>query len=73
MMGFHQSALHPVRLIGISLSGFHEDCASGQMSLFDQMEAGVKNDKNERIDKAMDKIRGKHGSEKITFAALVKK
>jgi hypothetical protein len=33
----------------------------------------VKNDKNELIDKAMDKIRSKHGSEIITFAALVKK
>ena len=65
--------LHSVRLIRISLSGFDEDCSSGQMSLFDQMEDNVKNDKNERIDKAMDKIRSKHGSEMITFAALVKK
>jgi DNA polymerase IV len=64
---------HSVRLIGISLSGFHEDCSSGQMSLFDQTENNVQSDKNERIDKAMDKIRNKHGSEKITFAALVKK
>ena len=65
--------LHPVRLIGISLSGFDEDCTSGQLLLFDQMEDHVKNDKNERIDKAMDEIRNKHGSEIITFAALVKK
>lgn len=65
--------LHPVRLIGISLSGFQEDCFSDQMSLFDQMEENVKNDKNELIDKAMDKIRSKHGHEIITFAALVKK
>ena len=64
---------HSVRLIGISLSGFDEACSSGQMSLFDQMESNMKNDKNERIDKAMDIIRGKHGSGKITFAALVKK
>jgi DNA polymerase-4 len=64
---------HSVRLIGISLSGFHEESSSGQLSLFDQMEYNVKNDKNERIDKAMDEIRNKHGSEKITFAALVKK
>ena len=62
-----------VRLIGISLSGFHEDCSAAQLSLFDQMKDNVKDDKNERIDKAMDKIRNKHGSEKITFAALVKK
>jgi DNA polymerase-4 len=64
---------HPVRLIGIGLSGFHGDCSSAQLSLFDQMKDNVKNDKNERIDKAMDTIRNKHGSEKITFAALVKK
>ena len=62
-----------VRLIGISLSGFHEDCSAAQLSLFDQMQGNVKDDKNERIDKAMDKIRNKHGSEIITFAALVKK
>ncbi len=64
---------HSVRLIGISLSGFHEDCSSGQLSLFDQMEDNVKSEKNERIDKAMDKIRNKHGAEIITFAALVKR
>ena len=63
---------HPVRLIGISLSGFHED-SSGQLSLFDQIEDNVKSDKHERIDKAMDEIRNKHGSEIITFATLVKK
>ena len=64
---------HSVRLIGISLSGFHEDCSSGQLSLFDQMENNVKNDRNGRIDKVMDEIRNKHGSGIITFAALVKK
>ncbi|HAJ27698.1 MAG TPA: DNA polymerase IV [Syntrophus sp. (in: bacteria)] len=64
---------HPVRLIGISLSGFHEDCSRDQLSFFDQMEDKVKNEKNELIDKAMDKIRNKHGAEIITFAALVKK
>ncbi len=64
---------HSVRLIGISLSGLHEDGVSDQLSLFDQMEDNVKNDKNEQIDKAMDRIRNKHGSEIITFAALVKK
>jgi DNA polymerase-4 len=65
--------LYPVRLIGISLSGFHEDCSSDQLSLFDQRENTVINDKNKQIDEAMDKIRNKHGSETITFAALVKK
>jgi DNA polymerase-4 len=64
---------HSVRLIGISLSGFHENCSSDQLSLFDKMDDNVKNDKIRQIDKAMDKIRNKHGSEIITFAALVKK
>jgi DNA polymerase-4 len=64
---------HSLRLIGISLSGFHEGGASDQLSLFDEIKDNAKNDKNERIDKAMDKIRNKHGSEIITFAALVKK
>lgn len=65
--------LHPVRLIGTSLSGFHEGGPSDQLSLFEQMESRPQDDKNERIDKAMDEIRKKHGSEKITFAALIKK
>ena len=65
--------LHSVRLIGISLSGFHEGGPSDQLSLFEQTENKLRDDKNERIDKAMDEIRKKHGSEKITFATLIKK
>lgn len=64
---------HPVRLIGISLSGFHENCPLDQPSLFDQMEDNMRTDKNEQIDAAMDKIRNKYGSKTITFATLVKK
>jgi DNA polymerase-4 len=66
-------SFHSVRLIGISISGFHENCSSDQLSLFDQMDSNVNNNKIRQIDKAMDKIRNKHGSEIITFAALVKK
>jgi DNA polymerase-4 len=65
--------LHPVRLIGISLSGFNEDSSPDQLSLFDQMEDNVRKDKNKQIDEVMDKIRSKHGSEMITLAALIKK
>jgi DNA polymerase IV len=64
---------HPVRLIGISISGFDEDGSADQLNLFDQTEDKGRNDKNERIDRAMDEIRNRHGSGKITFAALVKK
>ena len=64
---------HPVRLIGISISGFYEYESSDQLSLFDPMQVNVQADKNKQIDKAMDKIRNKYGSEKITLAALIKK
>jgi len=64
---------HPVRLIGISISGFYEDGSSEQLLLFDPMQGNIQAGKNKQIDKAMDKIRNKYGSEKITLAALVKK
>ena len=64
---------HPVRLIGISISGFYEDGSSEQLSLFDSMQGNVQAGKNKQIDEAMDKIRNKFGSEKITLATLVKK
>jgi len=63
----------PVRLIGINLAGFDEDCSTGQLSLFDFMEDRLKDDKYKRIDLAMDKIRNKHGLNKISRAALIKK
>ncbi|MFZ1037826.1 MAG: DNA polymerase IV [Smithella sp.] len=63
---------HPVRLIGISISGFYENGSSEQLSLFDPMQGNVQADKNKQIDKVMDKIRNKYGSEKITIATLVK-
>jgi DNA polymerase-4 len=64
---------HPVRLIGISISGFYEGGSSEQLSLFDPMQGNVQAGKNKQIDKAMDKIRSRYGSEKITLATLVKK
>ncbi len=64
------SAGRPVRLIGISVSGFHEHTFSDQLSLFDQRQVNIRSDKNKQIDKAMDKIRDKYGSEKITLATL---
>ncbi|MHB8090912.1 MAG: DNA polymerase IV [Syntrophales bacterium] len=66
------SSRRPVRLIGISLSGFNEECPSVQLSLFDQVEEKPKSYKNDLIDRAMDKIRSRHGSTIITFASLVK-
>ncbi len=62
----------PVRLLGISLAGFDEDCISGrQLSLFDQLPDMMKNDENQKIDRAMDAIRNKYGYDRITYAGLV--
>jgi len=43
------------------------------LSLFEQTADNVQNDRSERIDKVMDKIRSKQWAEKITFATLIKK
>jgi DNA polymerase-4 len=69
----HWNESYPVRLIGIGLSGFDEYGGPSQLLLFDQMAENINSGRDERIDSAMDKIRNKHGSEKIKFAALVKK
>lgn len=58
-----------VRLIGISLGGFEENYSSEQISLFNI----DKDDRHEKIDELMDKIRNKYGSEKISRASLIKK
>ncbi|MDP4183117.1 MAG: DNA polymerase IV [Bacillota bacterium] len=62
-----------IRLIGISLSGFDEALSNGQISLFDMMEDRKKDDKLERIDRAIDKIRNKHGSNTVIRASLIRK
>ncbi|HEY9059894.1 MAG TPA: DNA polymerase IV [Pseudobacteroides sp.] len=71
--------LRPVRLLGISLSGFDKDCAKGQISIFDIVQDSKKCDtnnkhdtqkKHEKIDRAMDSIRMKHGMGKVVRATL---
>jgi len=66
------SRFKPVRLIGISISGFNDDCSAGQLSLFDLLGDNKKDDKLERIDKTIDEIRNKYGTNKIKRAALMK-
>lgn len=65
----------PVRLIGISISGFDENGTMGQLSLFDLCENkdNIKHDKLEQIDKAIDKIRTKYGINKVSRASLINK
>ncbi len=73
LLGQNWSRFRSVRLIGISLSGFDEGSYEGQMSLFDLLPGSIKDNRLERIDSAIDKIRTRHGVNKISRAALIKK
>ena len=52
-----------VRLIGITLKGFDDNCDSQQISLFSTELDG--NKRYQSIDRVMDNIRNKYGKEKI--------
>lgn len=67
------NTLHPVRLIGISLSNFNNIASSDQLSFFDQAEDIISNGKEEQIDKVMDRLRSRHGADIINRAKLIKK
>lgn len=71
----------PIRLIGISISGFDDGIEFKQTSIMDlldnqrtslQTSCKSKNiGKEERLEKAIDLIRERHGTTKITRAALI--
>ena len=62
----------PVRLIGISLSGFDDKSGMHQLSMFDIGKEDML-DKEEKIEKTIDMIREKYGDDKVGWAALMKK
>lgn len=64
----------PIRLLGISLSGFSKDPEAKQISMFDLMETDCKNLKSAKEDKlesTIDAIRQKYGTSIISRAALL--
>ena len=65
----------PVRLLGISLSGFLEDSNSDQLSLFELPEFNYSSNgkKEEKLERVLDDIRYKHGSSKTNRAVFMKK
>ncbi|AKL96436.1 DNA polymerase IV [Clostridium aceticum] len=62
----------PVRLLGISLSGFDKDCRSNQISLFDSLDINSFSNKEENLEKTMDNLRNRYGMSKINRATLLK-
>lgn len=67
------NSLMPVRLIGISISGFENEGTSGQMSLFDEADlCDNSSRKEEKLEKAIDSIRNKLGTNSISRAIQIK-
>jgi len=67
---------NPIRLLGISLSGFDNDFESEQISLFELSNVSYEKsdtDKIEKIENAIHNIRQKYGSSIIKPGALIKK
>ncbi len=60
----------PVRLLGIGLSNFSEEESFEQLSL-DSLKEGSSLVKEEKLEKTMDKIKQKFGSDKIKRAKLI--
>lgn len=69
--------IKPVRLIGISITGFDQNSLSAQLSLFDQIEdfEGVsdQSQKEEMLEKAIDSIRSRLGKNAVSRATQIKK
>lgn len=61
----------PARLLGISLSGFEEETAMEQLSLFDTMNMERPHKKYEKLENTLDEIREKYGSGIINRAVFI--
>lgn len=60
----------PVRLLGIGLSNFTEEYAE-QLSIFDQVSRDTADCREEKLERAVDDIRQKFGSDKIKRAKTI--
>ena len=61
----------PLRLIGVSLSGFNEHSGHQQLSLFDLAGSREPGMKQAKLDKAIDAIRGRYGTDCVTYGKLL--
>lgn len=66
----------PIRLLGIRTSKLQDESAPVQMSIFDfqtkREEQSVKNQKHQKLDKALDVIRKKYGEDAVKKGTLLK-
>ena len=61
----------PLRLMGVALNNVTKDTAAQQLSLFDEPDRQVKQEKRERLDKTVSAIRNKFGFDAIQRGALI--
>ncbi len=61
----------PLRLMGVALNNVAKDTAAQQLSLFDEPDRQVKQEKRERLDKTVSAIRNKFGFDAIQRGALI--
>jgi DNA polymerase-4 len=67
------NSIKPVRLVGISISGFEHDSAFTQLSLFDQEEIYSSSVKEEKLEKTIDTIRNRLGTDSVRRAVQIEK
>ena len=71
LMEANKNRNKPIRLVGLGLSNFDEDEAE-QLSIFGLLEGSDKVQKEETLEKAIDKIRERYGSKKIQRGSMLK-
>ena len=61
----------PIRLIGIALTGFEETESGEQISFFDLDKQHQIQQKDHRVQEALDEIRKKYGNDVVSWASLI--
>lgn len=64
------NSFKPIRLIGIGIGGNAEE-STEQLSLFETVKTDVKNIKEEKLEKALDAIKEKYGTNSVKRARLI--
>lgn len=62
----------PIRLIGISLSGF-DTAADCQLTVFDLIDQKEDQNRHERLERTMDNLRQRFGPDHVTYGKLIEK
>ena len=61
----------PIRLLGVRTSKLVPDTEPQQMNLFDYQNASPKSEKQQKLDSALDSLRGKYGKDIVKRGSLL--